>query len=389
MTEIDNELRSLVGVRAFAAGLVVFWHFHLVLLVLAPGVLLTLKVPVTAAILAVDFFFMLSGFILAEKYLRPMRRLSWEETRHFYTLRFARLWPVHAAMVVAFLAYHRVSLALIEEGMDPHAVRWTNVVMNLAMLHEVPPATPIDIPAWSIGVEVGAYLLFPLLALVLVRVRTASSAMALAAILLVVGAWVHGQLFDHRDTYAVAAYVGPWVRIGFGFVAGALLNVGWHALRSGRYGRGWDATAVASVVAIFTIIVAVAWSGPLVLPAAAYPFLGLLVLACAGATGLVGRLLGSGPVEWAGRLSYSIYMTHYLVVIALQSAFTHLGAASFGLPARLLLVALSVLAVAGASVVSYYAVEEPARQWIRRWEYRRRQRRPAATSVDPEGSSDG
>jgi peptidoglycan/LPS O-acetylase OafA/YrhL len=178
------------------------------------------------------------------------------------------------------------------------------------------------------------------------------------------------------------------MRVVFGFVAGALLNVGWRALRSGRFGRGWDIAAVAAVAVIFTTIVVVAWSGPLVIPVAAYPFLGLLVLACAGATGVVGRLLCSGPVEWCGRLSYSIYMTHYLVVIALQTVFTHIGAEDFSLPARLLLIALSILAVAVTSVVSYYVVEEPSRQWIRTREHRRRQRRSAATTLDTEGGRD-
>ena len=387
MTVMEGELRSLVGVRAFAAGLVVFWHFHLVLLVLAPDVLLSLKVPVTAAILAVDFFFMLSGFIMAEKYLHRMTKLSWEESRHFYTLRFARIWPVHAALVVAFIAYDQVSLRLIEDGLSEHTMRWTNVVMNMLLLHEVPPASPINIPAWSIGVEVGAYLLFPLLALVLARFRTATSAFITAAIVLVAGAVIYGPLYHQQDLF-MAVYGSPWMRIVFGFVAGAFLNVGWRALRSRQYGRGWDVTALASVVVIFTTIVVVAWSGPLVIPVAAYPFLGLLVLACAGATGIVGRLLSSGPVEWAGRLSYSIYMTHYLVVIALQTTFTHIGADEFGLPARLLLVGLSVLAVAATSVIFYYVLEEPSRQWIRSWEHRRRQRRTAATTVDTEGGRD-
>jgi len=388
MTVIENELRSLIGVRAFAAGLVAFWHFHLVLLVLAPGVLLNLAIPVTSAILAVDFFFMLSGFIMAEKYLPRMRRLSWEETRHFYTLRFARIWPLHAALVIAFLAYHFAARGLGVSGYDEHTMRWTNVLMNILMLHEVPPGTPINLPAWSIGVEVGAYLVFPLLALVLVRFRTARSAFAVAAFVLVAGASIFEPLYDQGGGF-MAVYGSPWTRLATGFVAGTLLNVGWHALRSGRHGRGWDVTALTSVVVTFTIIIAVGWSGPLVIPVAAYPFLGLLVLACAGATGLVGRLLSSRPVEWAGRLSYSLYLTHYLVVIVLQRLFVQVGAPDFGLAVRLLLIALSVLAVAAVSVISYHVIEEPSRQWIRSWEHRRRQRRSAATTVDTEGGRDG
>jgi peptidoglycan/LPS O-acetylase OafA/YrhL len=382
MTVIEGELRALVGVRAFAAASVVAWHALPVLVLMFPGITTREDVVFGFAVLAVDFFFMLSGFILTEKYLTALSRPSWSTARYFYTLRFARIWPVHAAMVVAFtvasaVALHGFGFTLTNVDEDP-----LNVVLNLLLLNGVPPATSINGPAWSIGVEVGAYALFPLAAIVLARFRTAPAAFAGAAIMLVAGAVIYGPVYEGAD-HATLTYGLPWIRITFGFLGGALLNIGWRSLHRGRYGRGWDVVVIAAAIVASATTVVTGWSGPFVIPVLAYPFLGLAVLASAGATGVVGRLLGSGPIEWCGRLSYSIYMTHFLVVISILWVLRRWDAETFDLPVRVLLLGLSAMLVAVAAVVTYYVVEEPARHMIR---HRARRR---VADVRREGSARG
>jgi peptidoglycan/LPS O-acetylase OafA/YrhL len=245
-----------------------------------------------------------------------------------------------------------------------------NVVMNVLLLNGVPPATSINGPAWSIGVEVGAYALFPLAALGLARFRTASVAFAGAVIVLVVGAAIYGPLYAGAS-HATLTYGLPWMRIASGFLGGALLNIGWRSLRVGRYGRGWDVVLAAAALVASVTTVVTGWSGPFVIPALAYPFLGLAVLASAGATGVVGRLLGSGPVEWCGRVSYSVYMTHFLVLTAALWALKRMDAETFDLPVRVLVLGISAALVVAAAVVTYYVVEEPARRAIRHRAQRR------------------
>ena len=247
-----------------------------------------------------------------------MTKLSWEESRHFYTCASPASGRVHAALVVAFSPTTRWPAASIEDGRVDHTMRWTNVAMNVLMLHEVPPASPHqppvvvdrrrgrrlpDVPPAGAGPRAVPHRD--------VRVRHGRDRPG-------------GRCVDLRAALPpadlfMAVYGSPWMRIVFGFVAGAFLNVGWRALRpagtdadgtSPPSRRSWSSSRRSS---------SSPGPGPLVIPVAAYPFLGLLVPACAGATGVVGRLLSSGPVEWSGRLSYSVYMTHYLVVIALQT----------------------------------------------------------------------
>ena len=101
MTVIEGELRALVGVRAFAAASVVAWH-ALPIFMLMFGDVGTREHGFGLAVLAVDFFFMLSGFILTEKYLTLLSRPSWSTARDFYTLgwlasgRCTRRWSSHS-----------------------------------------------------------------------------------------------------------------------------------------------------------------------------------------------------------------------------------------------------------------------------------------------------
>ena len=114
MTRIDGEIRSLVGVRALAAVFVVAFHLHVTLTLLAPGAEPGVKVLNAAADRAVDFFFILSGFIITERYLADLGSPRWPRVRHFLTLRFAgsgpstrrsssRSWPM-TGWVVAWSA---------------------------------------------------------------------------------------------------------------------------------------------------------------------------------------------------------------------------------------------------------------------------------------------
>jgi peptidoglycan/LPS O-acetylase OafA/YrhL len=364
MTRIDGEIRSLVGVRAFAAVLVVAFHLHVTLTQLAPGAEPGVKVLNVAADRAVDFFFMLSGFIITERYLVDLAKPSWHRIRHFLILRFARIWPVHATVVVAFLVWDWLSHRLGSQGLSDVDVGASNTLLNILMLHQVPPGTPINLPAWSIGVEFGAYLLFPIAAMVLIRFRTAIAAFGAAAFVLVAGALLVVRLASTLEPDA-AYYAIPWSRAVLGFIGGCLLNIGWRALRTRQYGSGWDVVIlIATPAAAVAALLADRLTGFFL----TFPLVGLLVLASAGATGHIGRVFGSRPVAWCGRLSFSLYMTHFLVILVANPVLSRVGAASFGAPVRTLLGLVVVVIIAVAAVATYFGLEEPARRAIRRWE---------------------
>ena len=95
-----DAIPALTGIRGLAAWWVVLYHFretypddplHIAGRVMAHGYL------------AVDFFFELSGFILALNYLHVFRNLSSRQAVQFLGLRLARIYPLHIFMLILFL----------------------------------------------------------------------------------------------------------------------------------------------------------------------------------------------------------------------------------------------------------------------------------------------
>jgi peptidoglycan/LPS O-acetylase OafA/YrhL len=91
-----KHILPLTGMRLFAAGWVVLYHFQGWLLMLFPF-LHPLAPFFGLGYNAVPFFFLLSGFILSHNYF-SVYSVSYHPK--FVFLRFARLWPVHFTTLV-------------------------------------------------------------------------------------------------------------------------------------------------------------------------------------------------------------------------------------------------------------------------------------------------
>ncbi|WP_190318611.1 acyltransferase family protein [Clavibacter michiganensis] len=289
------ELTGLTGIRALAAGWVVVEHFRLVLYGLFPGTEAVLGPWIRSGFLGVEVFFVLSGFIIAYNYADRFAAFSGAGYRAFLELRFARIYPVHLVTLLAMLALvlgaRALGVALSADG----GYTPLSFAVNLLNAQAVFDLPAWNAPAWSISAEFAAYLAFPLIAIGLVRLRTASAGFVAAGLLVVVGAaamLAAGALVIDSPT----GFLLVWLRIGFEFTAGCCLYAGWRWLDGRRVGWRWDATAALSVLALGVVlgIVGVEGTQPLV----TLPVIALFVLACAGATGPVGRLLGSRLLLW-------------------------------------------------------------------------------------------
>ncbi len=75
-------------------------------------------------------------------------------------------------------------------------------------------------------------------------------------------------------------------------------------------------------------------------------------------------MMGSRPVYWLGLISYSIYLTHFPLLLLNQPLAMSLGSLDvpFAAMAGRLLLILLVFSVAAAA---YYGIEKPARNWTR------------------------
>jgi peptidoglycan/LPS O-acetylase OafA/YrhL len=148
----ESRLPALTGVRFLAAAAVVCYHF-------APSSLKTAALArgvITHGYMAVNFFFLLSGFVLAYNYadLQPSRQNRFR----FWRARFSRIYPIY--LLALLLAGGIVRIA----ARDFSLTHWLiGGGLSLACLQAwfPPAALSWNYPGWTIACEAFFYALFP------------------------------------------------------------------------------------------------------------------------------------------------------------------------------------------------------------------------------------
>jgi peptidoglycan/LPS O-acetylase OafA/YrhL len=205
---------ALNGMRGVAALAVAFMHIQWFLNGIHPVIVSV----------AVDFFFVLSGFVIAHAYEEDLRQGY--RRRHFMLARFIRLYP----LFLVGLVLGAMSKWLYEYPEDPMTF-WGNVGFNLFMLPypfpypgEYDNSFPLNFPAWSLFYELVAYSLFA----VLIRRLTGQW----LAVVIAVG--LAGLLFTgftegtlDRGTWRPSV-IGGLSRVVFSFFVGVALHRLWQ-----------------------------------------------------------------------------------------------------------------------------------------------------------------
>lgn len=357
-----KQLDSITGLRAFAAAWVVLLHTALLVPILLP------EIPVVSRLLGggnlgVDIFFMLSGFIIAYTYLKTLERPQPGAIKRFLWLRVARIYPVHLVMLFVVLAMVVVSTAAGAPPEEGRRFTALSFVMNLFMLQAVPPALAWNDPAWSISTEFAAYLAFPLLAPVLAKVSPKRALGLLIAILTVGVAMLLIIVYTAHEWPYWSGYALMWSRIAICFPAGILLFVIWKHGRKARQDLSWMLP-----VGLIGITGATLLSPPaeaIAFPVLAYPCIPLLLIGCASGGGLLGRALSTRLMVWGGKVSYSVYLVHFPLLLVVQQLVARLGVEP-GSPVALALLIATLALVVLAGGMLHALVEEPARKLIRR-----------------------
>jgi peptidoglycan/LPS O-acetylase OafA/YrhL len=387
----------LTGIRALAALLVLGLHTDL-------------NVPADATVilpflargyLGVDFFFVLSGFIITHVYFASLAQPTRNAVQIFLWHRFIRLYPVHVTVLAALVVL--VYLARVNHIPLNHPQEWrgAEIPWQLTLLHAwgVTAKPGWNAPSWSISAEWFAYLLFPLLApaLMLVRERLAALLIAIAAL---AGT---AAIFSIAD-WSLNTWVGTpaLARVLGEFLCGAALcravalsrrharPCAGHPRLSYRGGRDVDGRdepgqddrelgAIRTKTAFSLrlphpsgdLLGTTAFLLFLIGASAGLPDFGLVallaltILGAATAETYLARILGSRPLVWLGEISYSIYMIHFPVLIVTRRLWERLGIAQWTPSGKAAAFALTVAMVIALAAMLYYAVERPARTRLR------------------------
>ena len=163
-------IRQLTGIRFVAAFWVLLYHLQDPLDRIGVMDIPVLSDVIRVGRLGVDLFFALSGFIITHTYLRRLGpRLAVGATVEFWWLRLARVYPVH------FVMLNVAGIAIVAQTWVTGVTKdrpWLTVgdyLRNVLLIQEWGPHPDRgwNVVAWSLSMEWLAYLIFPLLVLVL------------------------------------------------------------------------------------------------------------------------------------------------------------------------------------------------------------------------------
>ena len=322
--------------------------------------------------MGVDLFFVLSGYLIGYQLLEPLSRGEPLRFGAFYLRRAFRILPAFLAVLAVYLLFPAWREA---PGMQP-AWQFLTFTVNLLIDYRHNQAFS---HAWSLCVEEHFYLLFPLLAWWLARRPSRALVVGAAALVVAAGLLLRGYAMLHGKDWLESIYYPTWTRLD-GLLAGVLLAT-IQAYRPHWWAAG-QRRAHSLAGAGLLLVAAAIWlyRDKTGFNASVFGFpllalgLALLVAAGAGDASWLGRRRVPGA-GWIAAVSYSLYLSHKLVIHAVHDALPRWPAVH-GLAAF----AAYALAIAAAGALLHYAVERPFLR-LRTRLARAGSRRPAETQA--------
>ena len=302
------------GLRALAVLLVVGYHYFWV----------------AGGYIGVDIFFVISGYLISQQILIDLDRKSFS-LMNFYARRVRRILPPLLLMIsLCLLAGWFLLLPTDFKQLGAQALAGVAYVSNFLLYtqsgyFDAPAAEKPFLHLWSLGIEEQFYLFWPLLLIILAHFRQKASSWIVGVTILSFG--INLALIDFDRS---AAFYMPASRF-WELAAGGLI-----ASLSNKAGS--DSSSLASRVVARTMPWATPVALTLILTAvlsvdkqsaypgywATLPVLGsCLLLADRKGDRLKSKLFSNFGAVWVGRLSYSIYLWHWPLLIFMQLSDRH------------------------------------------------------------------
>jgi peptidoglycan/LPS O-acetylase OafA/YrhL len=306
---LDRSMRfqALDGWRGVCAVAVALFHLHVYSHIHDLSL-------IRHAYLFVDFFFVLSGFVIGSAYFRSLA--AGGDAWTFMIRRFGRLWPLHCSLLMAFVLLEFMKSAAMGMGAAAADVPFSDktsafaIVTNILMVHSLGLHSSLtwNIPSWSISVEFYTYVFFAAMLAAFggrqAALVTIFAACAIFCILVVAYACRHGQ--DTTYTYG-------FFRCLSGFLCGVLVFLAHMntASRAMRFGAFWELAALAITLVFVCFFGALehSFAAPLVFSAVVFVF--------AKQSGGISHVMCLPVFKKLGDWSYSIYMVNYIIAVTM------------------------------------------------------------------------
>ena len=348
---------ALDGLRALAVLAVIFYHM---MMPWAPG-----------GLLGVTIFFVLSGYLITGLLLREFGETGTISLSNFWLRRVRRIIPavVFAVLGTAFLCtiFNHALLTRMRPDVIPSLLFFNNwwQIFNGASYFENIGNSPLQ-HFWSLSIEEQFYLIWPVVLLLCMKFGVSKKNLMRGVVVLIVLSAVNMALQYSPNVDPSRVYFGTDTR-AFSLLIGSLLAFVWPYQRlrdgSGGYMDGrqvliLNVAGIASVVGLLIMIGTVDGYSP-------FNYRGGLVL-CSLLTAVaiasmvhpaswIGRFFALGPLVWIGKISYSMYLWHWPIILLMT------GSNVLGSEVPIIWRIVQLIVIFAISAFSYYVVENPIR----------------------------
>jgi peptidoglycan/LPS O-acetylase OafA/YrhL len=353
----DGFRPDIEGLRGLAVSLVVLFH---------AGLLSKSSTQLTGGFIGVDLFFVVSGFLITGLLIRERERTGRVSFSRFYARRVRRILPAAAVVLLITIPLSNQLVTLVDRpSVMQDGASAALSIANIRFAMTTDYFNPVNyspfLHFWSLGVEEQFYFVWP--ALLAIVAWKAPRLGAAAALTVVVVASFAASLIVGESSSSTAFYMLP--TRAWQLAAGGLLAIGSgsldrvpDAIRSAvgmlLAFAGWAALAALMTAAVAIDSMATQYPGT----AALVPTIAGVLLIASGTQSVgPGVLLRLAPIRFLGKISYSLYLWHWPILI--------LGGIWLVGPLDTIsstqAVALAALAIPVATI-SWMFVEEPFRR---------------------------
>lgn len=303
----------------------------------------------------VDLFFVLSGFLIGSLLIEEFDRTSRISFRGFYRRRAYRLLPALWLLLAVDILLSRVifvfRVAVPFHNVLTGAGLAFGYIMNWGYVFGWTRGLALD-HTWSLGIEEEFYLFFPLFLSLLLRLRSRWLGISILASCAVLSAASRGFVYSHVQSNGLVFPDTPLCLDGLllGAAVALALHRGWNP------GRWVNALALPLFGGFVWLVVRVtpfaedAWD-PYGMYFAVAVAGCIMVLSAIKPGSLLNRILSIPVLTFLGRISYSIYLWHFVVLAVVPNMFPRWQ--------HWLWAVVSLAVTLGISVASYYLMERP------------------------------
>ena len=353
-------LPSIDSLRALAVLAVIIYHVDVNYL---PG-----------GFLGVDLFFVLSGYLISSLIIKEYRKTGSLNLYNFYIRRARRLLPAVYFMItvglVIMVLFNEVLLR--KSHLDAifgyiYSSNWWYIFHKLDYFDSFGAQSPFK-HLWSLAIEEQFYMIFPLLFLLVNRKKKSKDGtyklnknfLYVVLGLILASLIAHILLFDINNISRI--YFGTDTR-AFSLLVGVVGAILYpmerlHAKVTPQQNMIYSVVSLVSIATLITVMIytseynTLLYRGGFLLVA----ILGLIVIISSGKQHtLMSRLLSFKPVVFIGKISYSLYLWHFPVLV-LTTPVSEIG------NPNIFFVILRIVLTFAVAIVSYVFVETPIRK---------------------------